>query len=117
MKNLPAIAGVFLLCTAIVSSSGCRSDTALQADRDAIISEALCHSRLFAHVRKVSNRAFFMLEDEQSGYFEVSVGASTPERFERLGTLRISKKDHTVSREAYDTDGEVIWVDDTVHAR
>jgi hypothetical protein len=74
------------------------------------------HSRLWAYVRSLSSRSYFMIVNETPDYFEAEVGASTPERFELLGSVRVLRQDGKVLKEDYDKNGEEIWVDDMLES-
>jgi hypothetical protein len=92
---------------------GCSNCSFQPKNSEDLVSEALLHSRFFAYIRSVSKNSFFTIENENRDYIEVSVGASTPDRFESLGTVRILKTNGRVLKLDYDKDGEAVWIDDT----
>jgi len=53
-----------------------------------------------------------MIEWETPDYFEVEVGDNLPERYDRWGTLRVTKRDGRVLKLDYDEKGEMVWIDD-----
>jgi hypothetical protein len=101
---------VLLCCLGFLT--GCTTRTFQTEKSENFVGEALLHSRLWAHVRSVSGTSYFMIENEKPDYFEVAVGASLPERYDRWGTVRVLKRDGKVQKLDYDKNGEEIWVDD-----
>ena len=116
--KMKTVVYLFVVLVGYVFVSTACSSMHLRPNRtESFVAGALVHSKLFAHIRAVSKKAFFTFEEERPEFFEVAVGASTPERFDRFGTVRVLKKDGEILRQDYDADGNEIWVDDTVREK
>jgi hypothetical protein len=105
---------LFLCCLGLLP--GCSNRSFQTRDSQTVVGDALMHSRLWAYVRSLSSRSYFMIVNETPDYFEAEVGASTPERFELLGSVRVLRQDGKVLKEDYDKNGEEIWVDDMLES-
>src|SRR5687767_10257676 len=109
-RNIRMRTQFFLLVTIIAFlAKGCVSKHMVGTTSDDFVFSAFIKSPTFQDLQMKVKRPTYMIERENDEFFILAVGENMPQRFSRIATLKISKKDGTVWKQSLGSLGEEVW--------